>query len=74
MSWDTAKFYCRSLQAELISFRSLDLIPLIYTASSKQTAIGPLSILTAWTSARATDYSGGRLSTTGIRCIFVGIF
>lgn len=61
MTWDRAKSYCRSLQAELISLRTRDLIPLIKTAGIiRQIGIPPINVYTGWTSAHATEYSGRR--------------
>jgi hypothetical protein len=55
MSWERAKLTCRNLNAELISFRSKDMISSIYSATNQQGSIDKLS---AWTSAHATDLSG----------------
>lgn len=53
MTWEQAKLTCRKQQAELISLKNQDIIPVLYNIMNEDVA---------WTSARTIDLSKCRKS------------
>lgn len=59
MKWQLAKATCKQVSADLVSFRSRDMIPLIHNVTSRG-ALASLKTLRVWTSAHLVETQGGQ--------------